>query len=27
MAESCAAGGGSDALAVIADYTSSNKFG
>ena len=27
MIESCAAGGGSDALPVIADYTSSNKFG
>jgi len=25
--ESCAAGGGSDALPVIADYTTSNKFG
>jgi len=27
MIESCAAGGGSDALPVIADYTSANKFG
>ncbi len=27
MMESCAAGGGSDALPVIADYTTSNKFG
>ena len=27
MIESCAAGGGSDALPVIADYTTSNKFG
>jgi hypothetical protein len=27
MLESCAAGGGSDALPVIADYTTSNKFG
>ena len=27
MEESCAAGGGSDALPVIADYTTSNKFG
>jgi len=27
MQESCAAGGGSDALPVIADYTTSNKFG
>lgn len=26
MMESCAAGGGSDALPVIADYTTSNKF-
>lgn len=26
MIESCAAGGGSDALPAIADYTSSNKF-
>ena len=27
MMESCAAGGGSDALPVIADYTTSNTFG
>ena len=27
MMESCAAGGGADALPVIADYTTSNKFG
>ncbi len=27
MMESCAAGGGSDALPVIADYTTANKFG
>ena len=27
MLESCAAGGGSDALPVIADYTTGNKFG
>ncbi len=27
LAESCAAGGGDDALPVIADYTTSNKFG
>ena len=27
MLESCAAGGGSDALPTIADYTTSNKFG
>ncbi len=27
MVESCAAGGGSDTLPVIADYTTSNKFG
>jgi len=27
MQESCAAGGGSDALPVVADYTTSNKFG
>ncbi len=27
MMESCAAGGGGDALPVIADYTTSNKFG
>ena len=27
MVESCAVGGGSDALPVIADYTTSNKFG
>lgn len=27
MMESCAAGGGADALPVIADYTTANKFG
>jgi len=27
MMESCAAGGGSDALPAVADYTTSNKFG